>query len=416
MPGLRVTLELHGVAHGGDAVGRLPNGKACFVSYGIPGETVVVEVLEEKKRFARATVVEVLDPSPHRTTPPCPHFGFDRCGGCRLQHITPAHQADLLRRVVTEQLQRIGKIPDPPVTATVRPHPGDGLGYRNRARMHPDRQGRLGYRKAASHDVEHVPVCPLLEPAAQAARETAGDGWAGVEDVVARGDADGATSLEVFPGPGPVPPLPPGDTPVALVGTDGPVALRGDPVLTERVAGLELRVSPTSFFQASRAGAEALVGLVVDAAEVGPGDEALDCYAGVGLFSAALARAGADVTAVEGHPRAAEDAEHNLAAFGAAVEARPVGDVARTWTQEGRKADIVVLDPPRSGAGRELVAVLADLARRVVVYVSCDPAALARDAAALRTDGWTLRSAVPVDQFTHTAHVEVVATFRRDGP
>lgn len=411
----RVTLRLHGLAHGGDAVGRLPDGKVCFVSYGIPGETVVAEITEDRKRFARGLVVEVVEPSPHRVPAPCPHFGADRCGGCRIQHIDPAHQAELLGRVVAEQLERIGKIADPPVRPTVRPHSGDGLGYRNRARMSPDAEGRLGYRRAHSHDIEPIDQCPLLEPAAAALRERAGDDWEGVADVTFRSDASGRTMLEVVPGPGALPPLPEGDDPVAVVGTDGAVGLRGEPGLREQVAGLDLRVSATSFFQTSRAAAEELVRLVLDAAQVNPGDVALDCYAGVGLFSAALGRAGARVTAVEGHPAAADDARENLRPYGGEVDARPVGEVVGEWAGQGRQADVVVLDPPRRGAGEDLAAALSGLARQAIVYVACDPAALARDVRALSERGWRLEEAVPVDQFTHTAHIEVVATLRPGG-
>ncbi len=410
----RVTLTLDGFAHGGDAVGRMPDGKVCFVSYGIPGETVVVELTESKKRFARGRAMEVLEASPHRTEAPCPHFGPDRCGGCRIQHITTGHQSELLRRVVFEQLERIGRLTDPPVAPTVRPHGEDGLGYRNRARMSPDRQGRLGYRRAGRNDIEHVPRCPLLEPAAQAAREAAGDDLAGVAEVVVHGDAQAKSMIEIVPGPEGIPPLPDNDTPVALVGTDGPVDLRGDTTLTERVAGADLQVSATSFFQSSRAAADALVSLVLEAADVGSGVSVMDLYAGVGLFSVALARTGAQVTAVEGHAIAAVDAGANLTGLPATVEHEPVEGFVREQVERGRRYDVVVLDPPRQGAGRDLTAVLAELARETIVYVSCDPAALARDVRVLTEHGWHLELAVPVDQFTHTAHVEVVATLRRD--
>lgn len=413
MPRSQVTVSLDGFAHGGDAVGRLPGGKVCFVSYAIPGETVVAELTEDRRRFARATAVEVLEPSPHRTTPPCPHFGAGECGGCRLQHISTEHQAELLRRVVVEQLQRIGKVTDPPVAPTVRPHSEDGLAYRNRARMRPDGQGRLGLRRAGSASIKPIPACPLLEPAAQAAREDAGDALGGVSEVVVRGDADGGRMLEIFPGSAGLPPLPDTDTPVALVGADGPVALRGETVLTERVAGRSLQVSATSFFQASRAAAEVLVALVIEAADIAPGDEVLDLYAGVGLFSVALASQDAHVTAVEGHPSAAADARANLRALEADVLDQPVDEAVADRAATGRQADVVVLDPPRQGAGQALSRALGGLARRTIVYVACDPAALARDVAVLSEHGWHLQNVVPVDQFTHTAHVEVVATLGR---
>ncbi|QBI19425.1 class I SAM-dependent RNA methyltransferase [Egibacter rhizosphaerae] len=406
------TITADGIAHGGEAVGRLADGKACFVAHAIPGETVVVAVEDERKRFARGTAVEVVEPSPHRVTPPCPHFGPGRCGGCRLQHISPAHQAVLLRRIVTEQLERIARLEDPPVAETVRPHGGDGLGYRNRARFTPDGSGHLGFHRAASHEVEPVATCPLLEPAAQAAREAAGDTWQGVDAVVVRSDADGHRSIEVHPGDDPLPPLTPHAPDTALIGTDGPVALRGDPRLREQVGEVSLRVSPTVFFQPSRAGASALTDLVRTEAAVRTGERVLDAYAGVGLFGAALAADGGRVTAVEGDPLATEDALVNLPADAEVITA-PVPEAVAELAQDGERFGVVVLDPPRKGAGPESVVALADRCDRTLVYVSCDPAALARDTRALIDHGWRLARATPVDQFTHSAHVEIVARFER---
>lgn len=404
----RVDLTVHGLAHGGDAVGRLPDGKACFVAAAIPGERVTAEVTEERARFARAVTVEVLEPVAERVTPPCPLALPGRCGGCRLQHIDVAHQAVLLRRVVVDTLERIGRIPAPPVADTVRPH--NGWGYRNQARFAPHPDGRLGFRRAGSHDIEPVAECPLLDAGAAAARDAAGDDWRGVEAVVVRGDADARALLEVLPGAGALPALPPGDVPVAVVGTDGAVALRGEPLLEERAAGRTWRVSPTSFFQPSRAGATTLAGLVRAAAEVTPGTRALDLYAGVGLFAAVLAEDGAQVVAVEAHPAAAADARANLRDLD--VEVR-CGAAEDALDAHGPRPDVIVLDPPRRGAGPALTARIAEGAARRIVMVSCDPAALARDARVLLDSGWQLDRVVPVDQFTHTAHVEAVATFTR---
>jgi predicted RNA-binding protein with TRAM domain len=166
-------IDLDGITHGGEAVGRLPDGKACFVPYAIPGERVRVEVVEERKRWARARVVEVVRPSPERVTAPCPYFGQDKCGGCQLQHLAPAAQPALKRRIVTEQLARIGRIVDPPVAETVVVRP---FGYRNRARFGVDAQGRLGYRRAQSHDLVPIDRCLLLTDQAQKVRDEAGDG------------------------------------------------------------------------------------------------------------------------------------------------------------------------------------------------------------------------------------------------
>ncbi len=409
-----VELVLDGITHGGEAVGRLPDGKACFVPYAIPGERVRVVVTEQRKRWARARLVAVVEASPDRVAAPCPYFGPERCGGCELQHIDPAAQSALKRRIITEQLQRIGKIADPPVAETVTVRP---FGYRNRARFGVDAQGRLGFRRAGSHDLVPIDRCLLLEPEVQALREEAGDGWRGTEEVVVRASAEGNRAIVVTPGPGGLPPLPAGDAPVALVNFEparrrgGSGALRGDPALCERVEGVgTFRVSPTSFFQASREGAAVLARLVRAAAAVRPGETALDLHAGVGLFAAVLAGEGASVMAIEADPVAAEDARANLP-DGVEVLTDDVETVVARLAAEGSYRDVVVLDPPRRGAGSKLCQAMAGLDPRVIVYVSCDPAALARDAALLAHEGYVLASAVPVDQFAQTAQIETVATF-----
>lgn len=411
-----VDIVLDGVAHGGEAVGRLPDGKTCFVAYGIPGERVRVEVTEDRKRWCRGRLLAVLEPSPDRVPPPCPYFGPGLCGGCAIQHVAPARQAQWKRRVVAEALERIGGITDPPVAPTVS---AGEFGYRNRARFAVDAAGRLGYRRAGTHEVMPIDRCPLLAPATQAVRDEAGDGWGGVEEVQVRAAVagDGAT-LVVHPGAEALPPLPPGATPVALVDAAGRAhALRGDPTLVERVAGFDFRISAGSFFQSNTAGAEVLVRLVREAAAVRPGDAVADLYAGVGLFSRPLAADGATVVAVEANAAACDDARVNLAGTTAAVVAEPVDSALERMVAEvsggGAGFDVVVLDPPRRGAGRHVCGRIARLRPRVVVYVSCDPAALARDARTLCGAGYRLAAAVPVDQFAQTAAIEVVASFLR---
>lgn len=406
----RVELTLDGITHGGEAVGRMPNGKACFVPYAIPGERVLVEVTEERKRWARARLVEVLEASPARVEPPCVYARPGRCGGCQLQHIDPTTQLVLKRRIVTEQLERIGHLEDPPVNPTM---PVAAFHYRNSARFAVDQQGRLGFRRAGSHDVQPIDECLLLDPAVQGLRDEAGDGWQGAEEIVVRaGLATGDRALIVRPGAEGLPPMPEGPTPVALEGPTGAVALRGEPGLTEMVEGRTFHLSPTSFFQASTAGAALLVRLVLAGAEIRPGETALDLYAGVGLFAAFLADAGARVTAVDADPVAAADARHNLAKDEVSVLEEEVAAQVAALVADHEQYDVVVLDPPRRGAGARLCGRIAELEPRVVVYVSCDPAALARDAAALAGAGYELSEATPIDQFAQTAQIETVAVFR----
>jgi tRNA/tmRNA/rRNA uracil-C5-methylase (TrmA/RlmC/RlmD family) len=410
----RHTIDLHGLTHGGEAVGRLPDGKACFVPYAIPGERVVIDVIEERRRWARGRLVEVVDASADRVDAPCPYFGQDddgtpRCGGCALQHVAPERQAIMKQRVVREQLERIGGLVDPPVAETVTPAP---FGYRTTARFAVDDDGRLGFRRLRSNEVIPVDTCILLTSETQGVRDEARDGWAGVEEVTVRA-GDRGRVLVVAPGPGAVPPLPAGDADVALLSAGGAAApLRGTGVVRMRAAGLDYRVSPTSFFQAGQPGAEALIQLVREAAAVRPGESALDLYAGVGLFAKALAADGATVTAIETHPGAVADAEVNLAGLPAQVLREPVDAAVTRLVAEGRWHDVVVLDPPRAGAGPALAAALPQLEARAVIYVSCDPAALARDARALIDAGMVLERATPVDQFAQTAAIETVAVFR----
>lgn len=408
--GERAEIQLDGITHGGEAVGRLPDGRVCFVPYALPGERVQVEVVEERRRWTRGRLLDVLVASPDRVDPPCPYFGQDRCGGCHLQHLAPAAQPALKRRILTEQLQRIGAIADPPVATAV--HVRD-FGYRNTARFGVDGQGRLGFRRANSNQLIPIDRCLLLDDQVQALREEAGDHWKGAQEVVVRaGLQTGERVLVVHPGEGGMSPLPPGDTPVAVTGRPGrSEALRGEPALSEVVAGRRFRISPTSFFQASTAGAEVLCGLVGQAVAVRQGETALDLYAGVGLFSAVLADQGARVTAVEGDRAAVRDARQNLAEDDVEVVHADAESYVRDLAARGQAADVIVLDPPRQGAGAAVCKAMSALGPRVVVYVSCDPAALARDARTLAGLGYTLSAAVPVDQFAQTAAIETVATF-----
>lgn len=408
----RHEIDLEGFTHGGEAVGRLPSGKVCFVAHALPGERVLVEVVEERAKWSRGRLLDVLEASPDRVVPPCPYAGPEtreesvRCGGCVLQHATPERQAALKRRIVVEQLERIGRFTDPPVdeTTTVAE-----TGYRSHARFAVDAAGRLGFRRLRSHAVMPIDRCLLLTPRAQALREEAGDAWAGVTEVTVRAGTQGR-ALVVQPGPGGMPPLPEGEAGVALVGAGKPVDLRGSSTVVEELAGQPFQVSATSFFQPGPAGAEALVRLVRAYAAVRPGDRLLDAYAGVGVLAWFLAEEGGEVTAVESHPAAVRDAKANLGTAGDVVKA-DVARFARRAAHGAEGFDVVVVDPPREGVGADACRDLAALAGRTVVYVSCDPASFARDARALVDAGLDLVRVTPVDQFAQTAAVELVACF-----
>ena len=387
-----VELEISGMAHGGEAVGRLPDGRVCFVPYTLPGERVRVRVVEQRKRYARGELLEVLRAAPERVAAPCPHFGPGRCGGCQLQHVAADAQAQLKGGIVRDLLERIGKVKDPPVAEVAAVTP---TGYRSTARFAVDAEGRLGFRRASSHQIHPVDRCLLLDDATQRLRGEVGDGWQGATEVVLR---SGNTAA--------------GDVAVVAAG-HAPRPMPADGAVTIRVDGFDLRVSARSFFQPGPQGAAVLLRLVREAAAVSAGDSVLELFAGGGLFSRGLVADGAAVTAVEADDVAVGDLRHNLAGHPARIVH---GDALRAVTDataSGQQFDVVVLDPPRRGAGGTLAQALARHGAPTIVYVACDPAALARDSRTLIDGGYTLTRVVPVDQFPQTAAIEAVATFRR---
>lgn len=410
----QVTID--GFTHGGEGVARL-EGKAVFVPGALPDETVRIKVTDDRKRWARAQLLEVIEPSEDRATPPCPYV--PDCGGCDLQHAHPDAGRRLKTRVVREQLMRLGSLTDPPVEPCRKV--GPDAGYRTKARFHADDDGRLGFHRAGSNEVVAIDTCMVLSETAQTVRDAVGDGT-GANHVTVRGhDSTGAAAAVLHPGPGPLH-LPDGDYDLLLEQPDATtVTMRGEGALTEAVAGLTYRFPADGFFQVTTDGAAALVAAVLEAVGDISGALTYDLYSGVGLLSLPLAQAGAEVVAVEGHPGSAAAAVENAAANELPVKvlAEPVADALRRAVAGDAtldEPDVVVLDPPRAGAGDKVIDHLVALEAPTLVYVACDPAALARDTKQLVAGGYHLVRAVPLDLFPLTHHVEVVATFSRGAP
>ncbi len=404
---------IDGFTHGGEGVARL-EGKAVFVAGTLPGERVLLRVTDDRKRWARAELVEVLEASPDRVEPPCPFV--PECGGCDLQHAHPDAQRRLKTRVVVEQLQRLARLEDPPVVACRAVGPDHG--YRTHAQLHAADDGRLGFHRAGSNDVVPIDRCLVLTDATQAVRDGVGDD-SGAAEVAIRAHTSTSTAAAVItPGAGALE-LPAGAFDLLLTQPNGStVAMRGDGVLAEAVSGLTYRFPAEGFFQVTTQGAEALVATVLEAVGDVAGALTYDLYAGAGLLSLPLARAGAEVIAVEGHAGAAAWATTNAADHDLDVTVldEPVADVLRralAGDADLEPPDLVVLDPPRSGAGQQVVDQLARLEVPSIVYVACDVAALARDTGLLLERGYRLTRAVPLDLFPMTHHVEVVASFAR---
>jgi tRNA/tmRNA/rRNA uracil-C5-methylase (TrmA/RlmC/RlmD family) len=406
--GQEYEVEVGPVAHGGHCVARTDDGQVLFVRHTLPGERVVARVTdgEEGARFLRADAVEVLTASKDRVEAPCPYAGPGRCGGCDWQHAKPGAQRRLKGEVITEQLQRLaGLTPEEAGwDGTVMPAEGDKLPpgevpqWRTRVQYAVDADGNAGLRRHRSHEVEPIEHCMIAAAGVSELGIEQRD-WAGMESVdaiAATGSQDRMVILEPKPG-----------ARLPLVELDKPVSV----VLLERADGRTYRVGSGGFWQVHPMAADTLMKAVMQGLLPRKGDMALDLYCGVGLFAGALADRIGDkgaVLGIESGKRAVEDARHNLAAFERVrIEQGKVEAVLpRTGITE---VDLIVLDPPRAGAGRKTVEQLVKLGARKIAYVACDPAALARDLGYFRDGGYRVRTLRAFDLFPMTHHVECVA-------
>lgn len=436
-----IDLDITGVAHGGVFVAR-HEGRVVFVPDAIPGERVRVRVTDTSKNsFWRAETIEVLDASPHRRPHVWRQADVDvapdlRPGGADFGHIDLGEQRKLKLEVLTDALRRFGGIELPVEMSgaeaivagdgsTVAEETSDGTGWRTRVSLHVDDAGRVGPYAARSHRVIPVDDLPLATPAVARAALERTEGAPGRIDLVE--PADGR--VRVIPRP---------EHTRTRKGRNAPRDRRKDPdreTILERVDGRDFRVDAGGFWQVHRLAAhtltsrvrstlQTLAGADADGAVLDPEALHLDLYGGVGLFAATLASlAGptARVTSVESDARATEHAGENLADWiGARAETDRVdrwiarlGDAASATERERISRGVVLLDPPRSGAGRGVVSGIAALRPETVVYVACDPVALARDLATFRAEGYEAVRVDGVDLFPNSHHIEAVATLRR---
>jgi tRNA/tmRNA/rRNA uracil-C5-methylase (TrmA/RlmC/RlmD family) len=366
---------------------------------------VLVRVTEDRHPgFCRADAVEVREASPARVERPCPHSGPGRCGGCDWQHVDPAEQRRLKAAVVREQLTRLAGLAE--VEVTVEELPGGPLRWRSRARFAVDRSGAAGLRRHRSHDVVVLDDCPIT--VAPAARAVLGTSWPGAGAVDVSIDSSGAVTTSRLDRTGRAT-----YTRVLRAGSELP----GEPATRaeRRAGGRDWEVEGTGFWQVHPAAADALVGAVAEFAAVRPEETVLDLYAGAGLFGGALAPVVGErgrVVCVESDPGACAAADANLADLPHAEvwQGEVDAEGLRELLEElGTPPDVVVLDPPRAGAGQAVSRLLAGTGARAVVYVACDPAALARDVAVLVDAGYRLAGIRGFDAFPMTAHVECVA-------
>lgn len=404
MIGTRLRLEVGDIAHGGHAVAR-HEGQVVFVRHALPGEVVEAVVTKGKEgdRFVFADAVAVLDPSEHRVTPPCPVAGPGGCGGCDFQHADIAYQRTLKSRVVAEQLYRLAGIER---DVTVEAVPGDqgGLRWRTRMEFATDRDGRAGLRRFHSREVVPLADCPI------SVEEVRGTGVFERQWPRTRGVDVVVPSV----GRPKVVPIPTGVKKAGAV-TENVHVREG-----RGHAGFDGRfqVPTRGFWQVHPGAAATLVDAVLRGTRPQEGERCWDLYAGVGLFAAALsAQVGPEgiVTAVESEPRSVASAQRAFANTPGLTVLDERTENALVVALAGESVDVVVLDPPRSGAGAEVIRRIAEAGPRVVAYVACDPAALARDLRTAAEHGYTLTSLRAFDMFPMTHHVECVAILHPAG-
>lgn len=407
---------------GGEAVGRV-DGLVVFARYALPGEVADVTITHRRRSCARGVAGEIAQPSPDRVTPPCPHFGV--CGGCEWQHADYNAQVSFKTRIVQEQFRRIGKLPDAQVLPCIPcPLP---YGYRNHTQVAVAADGAIGYREAGSQRVTPAQTCPVLDPALQ---ELLGfliqariRPPAGLREIHLRAGVTTGERMIVFELDGDrhaldaaarqMAGLPaPAGTAIAVSAAGGESrVVAGSPRLHERVGDTTYAYSAATFFQVNTVMAGELVNTVMQALELSGTERVLDLYCGAGLFTAPISDRAARALGIESNPAAARDARDNLRGrANADVIKADVRRGLRDRRVRGETWQRVVMDPPRAGIDAEALADIARIGAARLVYVSCNPATLARDCAVLcHEGGWRLRAAGVVNMFPHTAHVESIA-------
>jgi tRNA/tmRNA/rRNA uracil-C5-methylase (TrmA/RlmC/RlmD family) len=380
-------VQIGPVAHGGHFVAR-HNGQVIFVRHGITDELVNIKITSVSSKIAHADVVEVLKPVASRVTPPCQYAGS--CGGCDFQHINVSTQRELKAKIIKEQFLRIGKIDliqlgfDLKVIAV---DPPDGLNWRTRMDFAVSPNGQIGLYGARSNDVVEVKDC-LIADKRMNVSELSSRQW----------KSDARVEVAVS-----------SNNELSVVRSGRSIS--GPTQIVEQVGMNSFKISPVSFWQSHRAAPSELVEAVLSQLDVKPADHVLDLYSGVGLFAAAILNKVSDqglVTLIESDKTSVSDARR---IFQNKVNVKILPGLVAQQLPNVKQADLIILDPPRTGAGDLVIKQMVKLKPRKIVYVACDPAALARDTKTLTDLGYKLDHIQAFDFFPMTQHIECVAGF-----
>ena len=403
--------------HQGQGIGW-HNGKTVFVPGGIPGEQVRAEIIEQKQSVLVAIAKQILVPSPDRCAPVCPHYGD--CGGCTLQHVPHATQVDIKQQALAEQLQRYAQLqPQQWLAPIISPRE---IGYRSRVKL-TLKDGCVGYKRARSHRLVAITGCPIADfewqdilpklrqlPLRQAEIELcSGDGRSAMHLMIATTPSqEQLTKLR---------------NALAGLSDDYVISVSGEQIVDSNPGSLHYGLScngrqlqlyfrPSHFTQVNRAVNQALVDAAMEQLQPQQGDIIADLFSGSGNFALPLAALGAEVYAYEGSAELVQQGEHNARANALTIDFAMMNLFEPDEVQRiaAKQANKLLLDPPRSGA-KQVCEIMAQLSPERIVYISCNPATLARDAGILVNQGYQLTKAGVLDMFPHTAHIESMAVF-----
>lgn len=401
-------VNVDSLVYGGNGMGRLPDGRAVFVPFVLPGEQAHLRIVDSRRRYARAELVEIINPSNSRIKPRCQHYMV--CGGCHYQHMDYQDQIKIKSQILLEQCERIGDIKDPPLEAMI-PSPRN-WNYRNAVQFHLNTDGKLGYKAAGSQDIVAIEVChlPIKEimdtwamlefqdsPNLERVELVQGSG----EDIllVLRGDDISLPEFEL-------------DLPISAVHLSpaGQIILVGNDYVIMEVNERSFSVSAGSFFQVSNEMAGELVDHILENLSLASNMTVLDVYCGVGLFSAFLAPYVKRCIGVEVTPSACQDYAVNLDEFENVKLYE--GQAEKILPDLNLSPEVILVHPPRAGLDRVVLDAIVHMRPDTLVYISCDPSTLARDMKRLLKAGFSLEKVTPFDLFPQTFHIESVSFFR----
>ncbi len=410
-------ITFHGIATGGEGAGRDSNGRTVFAPFAAPGDIAQVEIEEQRKSFARGKIIHLETASPQRVAPPCPYYlpqgDAPSCGGCQIQHLNYPAQLQAKTQLVRDALTRIGGF-EAPLVEDCLASPQE-FGYRNKAQFFVGDDGAIGFHARRTHHVVDIEKCPLvqapinevLSEMRHALQENTTFGNA-VKSFRVRADSSGQIALEIAWQEGFS-----GDKKAFFTEMRAKLSALIDPYqhkLAEQIGDLKFQPGAFDFFQVNSSLTPQLVQTAMQMADAKKGQRVLDLFCGTGLFGVFMAHAKARVDGVDLKEHLSANARLN------GLNARGIRANAARFLQRAvknnEKYDVILLDPPREGAA-ECLESLVELAPARLVYVSCDPATLSRDAKFLAAHNFPLQRAVPLDMFPQTAHVETVALFEK---